>query len=137
MFAFTNTTTKDRYINAKKKQNISFEYVPNTAVGYEDSRKYINANGFKYFITANTERDYFLHLNDGIENLSIDFEIDGDRVTIHKASYQGRNEKADRYLKKYMQLLTLIHSVLKYDKIITYTDWSGHRWTNGIKEAKP
>ena len=48
MFTFTNVTTRDRYIEAKKNQGVSFEYVPNTATGYEDCRKYINANGFSF-----------------------------------------------------------------------------------------
>ena len=135
MFTFTNVTTRDRYIEAKKNQGISFEYVPNTATGYEDCRKYINANGFKYFLSANTEKNYFLSMEDACEKLSIFFQVDGDKVTIERASYQGRSEKADRYLKKYVQLLTLIHSVLKYDRIITFTDMCGNRWNNGIKEV--
>ncbi len=120
MYSFINTTTKDLYDHFKKIQNVSFEYVPNTATGFEESRKYINANGYKYFLSALTEKDYFLMLESKIKDLCMFFEVDGDRVTIKTATHQGRKEKSDRYLKKYMQLLTLIHSVLKYDGIITF-----------------
>lgn len=117
MLRFTNVTPFEAYKEAKK--NIRFDFVPNTAAGYERSRCYITSHFHKYFVSANTEKDFFL-LYEGNDKFSIFFQIDGDDITIKEAGYNGRKETADKYLKKYMQLLSMIHSCIKYDKVIEY-----------------
>lgn len=121
MITFTNSTTKETYQNNKKY--ITFESVPNTAAGYERCRTYIISHGTRYFLSANTEKDYYMNFEDksaANDSFSVWFSIDGDKVTIHKAIYRNRIETADRYLKKYMMVLSLAHSCIKYDKIVEY-----------------
>lgn len=118
MLDFTNVTTPEAYREAKKY--IRFDFVPNTAPGYERSRCYVTAHGHKYFLSANTEKDYYLSFDGAYNKFSIFFQINGDQITIKKAHFNGRTEKADKYLNKYTALLAMIHSCIKYDKVIEY-----------------
>ena len=120
-FTFENVTTKEVYTNGKQAGNFHFENVPNTAAGYERTRCYITVNNIhKYFLSANTEKDYFLMYEGGANKLTVYFEAEGDMITIKKASDNGRTFTAGKYLKKYAALLAMIHSCIKYDKIIEY-----------------
>lgn len=117
MCVFTNITTLDQYKSAK--EHIQFEHVPNTAAGHENSRKYITFHNHKYFVTALNERDYYIS-HDGNNAFSLWFWTDGDRIIIEAAKKNGRTEHAEKYLKKYAAVLAMVHSCIKYDRIINY-----------------
>ena len=125
MLRFTNTTTKDQYETFKRDPyfGVMFEYVPNTATGYEDTWKHITIAGHKYLLSANTERDYFLHCLDN--NFCVYFRTDGDSIEIKKASMGRRSEQAARYLTKYQNIVTMMHSIIKYDGIVRFKEYRG------------
>ena len=121
MLTFTNTTTKETYQNNKKY--MEFRNVPNTAAGYERCRTFIISHGTWYMLSANTEKDYFLCFHDespANESFSVWFSVDGDKITIDKACHKKRVESASRYLKKYMMVVAMAHSCIKYDRIVEY-----------------
>lgn len=121
MLTFTNTTTKETYQNNKKYMR--FESVPNTAAGYERCRCYIYSHGSKYFLSAENEKDYFLWYSDDNgekDSFHVRFTVDGDTITINNASYKQRYEKANKFLKKYMMVVAMAHSCIKYDRIVEY-----------------
>ena len=103
MYQFNNATSIETYKNNKKY--IRFEYVPNTAAGAEHTRAYVISHGWKYFLSAINERDYFL---------------EGDKITVNKAHYKNRTEQAARSLKKYAMVLSMAASCIKYDNIVSY-----------------
>lgn len=120
MITFNNITGLETYAKAKKQRGITFEYVPNTAAGYEKTRCYINSSGYKYFVSAMNEKDYFVSCEDKYNSFSVWFSLDLTQVTIKKANYQGRHEKSDKYLKKYMDILTTITSCIIFDRVAVY-----------------
>lgn len=121
MLTFRNVTKYETYKNNKAHGNISFEFVPNTAAGYERTRCYIKSLGWKYFLAALNENEYFMSLCDDPYNVfTVNFRADGDQVTIQKASNKGRRESADKYLKKYANLVCMLHNCIKFDKVVEY-----------------
>lgn len=121
MLTYTNSTSKDTYQNNKKYMR--FENVPNTAAGYERCRCYIYSHGTKYFLSAESGNDFFLWFNDesaANDSFSVRFHVDGDEITIKDATYRGRGERANKYLKKYMMVVAMAHSCIKYDRIVEY-----------------
>lgn len=113
---FKNVTTKELYTLGKK--GITFEYVPNTAVGCEHERCYITSFGHKYLLSAQGGHEYYAKYMGADNNLSLWFRADGDEIIIHQAINNRRIEKADKYLKKYQHLVSMFHSCIKYDKIV-------------------
>ena len=128
---FTNMTTKEQYEKVKRGCNFVFEYVPHTATGYEDNRKYITINEpnrHKYFLSAVTDKDFYLsEVDEGAHysSFSVWFYIDGDTVTIKEASENGRSYKADKFLKRYVSIVNVMASIIKYDGIIKYHSYCG------------
>ena len=114
MYQFNNATSIETYKNNKKY--IRFEYVPNTAAGAEHTRAYVISHGWKYFLSAINERDYFLSCDD----YSVWFTMEGDKITVNKAHYKNRTEQAARSLKKYAMVLSMAASCIKYDNIVSY-----------------
>lgn len=120
MFTFTNTTTKEQYNNYFRGA-VTVEDVPNTAKGLEKTRKNITMNGHTYFLSANTEKDYFLQCDEGARGVfSVFFRAEGDRVTINSAAMNGRRENAERYLAKYARIVSAMHTLIKYGKAVEY-----------------
>ena len=121
MYKVVNITSAKGYEDQKKF--LRFESVPNTAVGFDCCRKYIvdTRFGHKWFLSAITEKTYFLQNEK--DGFSVWFSVDGDEITIDRAwNYnKQREEKADRYLKKYAMLMCMAHSCIKYDGIVQYT----------------
>ena len=121
MFEVTNITSVENYQAAK--DNFRVENVPNTAAGFDCCRKYIvdKHYGHKYFLSAITEKDFFLQNEK--DGFSVWFSCDGNKIRIDRAwNYNTqREERAARYLKKYAQLMCLVHSFIKYDSIVEYT----------------
>lgn len=120
MVKFENVTTLDVYAKAKENGRISFEYVPNTAAGCEKRRCFINSWGHKYFVTANTEIDYFASCENCGNSFAVYFRIEGDTISIKEAHYKGRKERSDKLLNKYRQVLTMIASCIKYDRVAVW-----------------
>lgn len=121
MLTFTNSTSKETYQN--NKTSMEFRNVPNTAAGYERCRTFIISHGTWYMLSANNEKDYYLCHDDqsaANESFSVWFSVDGDKITINKAFFRGRVESSNRYLKKYMMVVAMAHSCIKYDKIVEY-----------------
>ena len=122
MLTYTNSTSKETYQNNKKY--MEFRSVPNTAVGCERCRTYIISHGSRYMLSAITEKDYYLCHNDDKESFSVWFSVDGDKITIDRAFFKGRVESADRYLKKYMMVVAMAHSCIKYDRLVEYIKYT-------------
>ena len=118
MFRFSNIMSIEQYENLKRNSGMRFEYVPNTATGKEDTRKNIYVNGQKYFLSANTEKDYFLQCE--TDSFCVWFRYDNGWIEAQKASYHGRTETAEKYLKKYELILYIMCSVIKYDGIVRF-----------------
>ena len=125
MYSFENVTTAYQYQLGKRSNYVSFEDVPNTAQGYESCCKYVNANGFRYFLSANNEKDYFLMCDERGTRWAVWFTVDGDTITVIKSTYNGRSEKNAKYHKKYASILALIHSCIKYDGVVKYVTHCG------------
>lgn len=121
MYKVINITSAKEY--ESQKAVLRFESVPNTAVGFDCCRKYIidTRFGHKYFLSAINEKDYFLQNEK--DGWSVWFSVDGNDVIITRAwNYRTqREERADRYMKKYALVCVMAHSCIKYDGLVKYT----------------
>lgn len=132
---FTNMTTLEQYNKIKFSDYapIKFAYRDNIATGYADSTKIVKWGEHEYIVSANTEKHFIVSHNTCNDVFSVWFSVDGDTINIERAHRAGREEKADKYLKKYIPVLTLIHSVMKYDRIIKYVSYPHKKeYINGI-----
>ena len=116
MLNYKITTPKAQWGNIKSYMGLEYSEVPNTAPGYEKTRCYMTENTYlhKYFIAANNEKDFFINY-DGIGDarngrFSAWFTLDGDTVTINKATSEGKTYTAERFLKRFRQIVYIAAS---------------------------
>ena len=114
MITFKNTTTFDTYNKARQAAHISFEYIPAT----DKTRCFITVNHHTYNVATPGKNEYCMQHESYEGSFGCWFRVDGDNIEILKGTHNGRDEYADKYLKKYMQVVTTIHSCIKYDKVI-------------------
>ena len=124
MLKFTDCTTKNQYESIKPQIGLEIENVPGTEKNFESCRKYITMNGYRYFVSMNSEKDYYISCEN---DFSVWFSFSDNEICIIKSINNGRYEKADRYLKKYATLLCSIHAILKYEKCLKYVPYKAER----------
>lgn len=118
MYTYNHILTKEHY-NQKIKGNYSADYIQHTAKGYEETRKRVTIGQHRYFLSAQTEKDYFLQCETS-PRFSCFFRIDGDAVTLYKVTNNGRTYTAPRYLRKYTGITAIFSSIIKYGGIVNF-----------------
>lgn len=133
MLNYKITTSKAQWEMIKSNMGLEYSEIPNTAPGYEKTRCYMTENTYlhKYFISANNEKDFFINY-DGIGDahngrFSAWFTIDGDTVTISKATNEGRTYTAERFLKRFQQIVYIAACAIRYDKAVEYVPFRPNR----------